>query len=422
MRKALLVLWCILMVCSAEAQTNNTVVKFVDFFKTDQPDSIYNLFAGKIKSALKVEGTRQFVTTIKSQLGEIVGFRESDTKVEGATVFILSFERPVVEMALTIKKDSIAGIFQKAVPPKALDSAEVNSPDNFSVDNEIGKLYGTLTLPTDKKRVPVVLLIGGSGPTDRNMNQGQALRTNSFLLLAKGLAENGIASLRYDKRGVGKSMGAVNALSLNLDDFINDAKLFVSKLASDDRFSEVIVLGHSEGAAIGLITCLQTKPAAFISLCGYKNNMVSLMSDQLKPILTPQDFILYTEIADSLKAGKIVHRTLPLALASIFTSTSQAFLISTLKYDSSTELAKLKIPVLVIGGSTDLQVPAEAATQLAKMNKRATLKIISEMNHVLKKAPSDRKSNLATYNNPNLPIHEDIIPILVNFIQKNSKL
>jgi pimeloyl-ACP methyl ester carboxylesterase len=296
------------------------------------------------------------------------------------------------------------------------------SPDNFYIDNSIGKIYGTLTLPKETRKVPVVLMIGGSGPTDRNMNQGQTLRTNSFLLLAKGLAENGIASLRYDKRGVGASTGAVNDKNLTLDDFINDANLLVSKLAVDDRFSEIIILGHSEGAAIGLMTSIMTVPAAFISFSGYENDMVTLIGQQLKPALNPKEYNLYTELADSLKAGKIVRRNLPASLAPMFTLSSQVFLSSTLKYDQRKEIQKLTIPVLVIGGSTDLQVPAKAAMRLAEMNKRATLKVIPEMNHVLKRAPADRRANLATYDQPTLPLHEDILPLITNFIKKHSTL
>jgi hypothetical protein len=82
----------------------------------------------------------------------------------------------------------------------------------------------------------------------------------------------------------------------------------------------------------------------------------------------------------------------------------------------------LKIPVLLIGGTTDLQVPAEAATQLSKMNAKASVMVIPEMNHVLKKAPLERASNVATYNNPTLPLHKDIMPILVDFITKNPRL
>ena len=420
MKKTIIIACCILMLYSANAQTSNTATKFSQFFKANQTDSIFNLFNSQMKGALKIEGTRQFLTQVKGQLGEIVAVRQMETKVDGVSDFRLSFEKPIVEIALMIMKDSIVGVLQKPVPVKKTDTVEKYSPDNFSVENSIGKLYGTLTLPKDKKKVPVVLMIGGSGPTDRNMNQGQTLRTNSFLLLAKELAQNGIASLRYDKRGVGKSLGAANTSKLTLDDFINDAKLFVSKLASDDRFSKIIILGHSEGALIGLITSLQTKPAAFISICGVNDNMVDLMRVQFKAILTSQNFDIFTELADSLKAGKIFDRKLPASLASIFTPPNQEFVISTLKYNPRKEIHKLKIPILVIGGTTDLQVPAEAATSLAKMNKGANLKVISGMNHVLKRAPSDRMSNLATYNNPTLPLQEDLVPILTNFIKKKQ--
>jgi fermentation-respiration switch protein FrsA (DUF1100 family) len=150
--------------------------------------------------------------------------------------------------------------------------------------------------------------------------------------------------------------------------------------------------------------------------------MVALIGEQFKPILTTEDFKVFTEVADSLKAGKIVNRTLPAALAPIFTPSSQAFLISTLKCDTSKEMQKLKVPVLVIGGSKDLQVPADDATQLAKMNKGATLKIVQEMNHVLKKAPLNRGENLATYNNRSLQLHEEVIPILTSFIKNNTNL
>lgn len=422
MKKALIVLLSMFMIYSVHAQTNKTVSKFSDFYKANQPDSIYTLFSSEIKTALKLEGTRQLVAQIKGQLGEIVGVRKEDASANGLTDFRLSFEKPLFEISLVISNDLIAGLTQKAVKSKGVDSTEVNSPDNFYVENKIGRLNGTMTLPKTKGKVPVVLMIGGSGPTDRNMNQGEALKTNSFYLIANALAEKGIASVRYDKRGVGKSMSAVNTANVTLDDFIDDAKLFINKLASDDRFSNVIVLGHSEGALIGLIASLQTKPAAYISVCGTKKDMVTLIGEQLKPMLTPEDFSVYTQISDSLKARKIFSKPMPAALTPIFNPRSQGFLISTLKYDSGRELAKLKIPVLLIGGTTDLQVPAEAATQLSKINNKASLMVIPEMNHVLKKAPLDRASNLATYNNGTLPLHSDIMPILVDFITKNPRL
>lgn len=416
MKKVILLAFYCLITCSTFAQSNKIISNFSKFYKENQTDSIYNLFSSKMRSAITLEGTGQFMAQLKGQLGEIIAIKESKADSKGVAEFTLSFERPVVDLSLFVIKDSIAGIVQKAAQPKGADSTDLESPDNFTVDNTIGKLYGTLTLPKDKNKVPVVLMIGGSGPTDRNMNQGQALKTNSFLLLAKGLADNGIASVRYDKRGVGKSINATKNANVILDDFINDAKLFINQLSSDSRFSKIIILGHSEGALIGLVTSLQMKPAAYISLAGVDHNMVDLIGDQLKPALSPQDFVLFQEVSDSLKAGKTIKKDLPLPLAGLFTTPNQLFLISTLKYDASKEIKKLKIPILVIGGTTDIQVPAQAATNLSKMNKGATLQVIPEMNHVLKKAPADRASNVATYNNPSLPLHAELVPVLTKFI------
>jgi len=416
MKKVFLLLFCCLTISSSFGQTNKTITSFSKFYKANQPDSIFNLFSSQMKTAIKPEGTVQFISQLKTQLGEIVAINESKAKSADALEFRLSFEKPLVDMAIYISKDSIGGMFQRPREPKKSDSVDTNSSDNYNVDNPIGTVYGTLTLPKDKNKVPIVLMIGGSGPTDRNMNQGQALSTNSFAMLAKDLAENGIASVRYDKGGVGKSSKAINPENINLDDYINDASLFINKLSADNRFSKIIVLGHSEGALIGSVASLRAKPAAYISLCGFDSNMVDLMGQQLKPVLSSQDFAVYTELAESMKAGKVFKRDLPASFGGNFTATNQSFLISMLKYDASTEIAKLKIPVLVIGGSTDIQVPASAAVNLAKMNKKAALKIIPEMNHVLKKAASDRAANVATYNNPALPLHPDLVPILKSFI------
>lgn len=415
MKKILFTVSFAMMMFAGFAQSKNAAGKFVQFYKVNQTDSIYLLFNAKMKAALQPDRTKALINQIKEQLGDIVRVKEGAADANGVSEFRLSFERPVVDLSLFISKDSIAGIVQKAVQAEKPDN---NSPDNFSFNNQYGALYGTLTLPEGKQKVPVVLMIGGSGPTDRNMNQGQSLKTNSFLILAKALAEKGIASIRYDKEGVGKSTAAINPAGPTFDDFIKDAKLLYDKLSSDSRFSKVIILGHSEGAAIGLIASLAVKPAGFISVCGYDSDILTLLDKQLKPQLTVQDYAVFNKISDSLKAGKVMHSELPAALSSIFSITAQNFLISARKYNSGREIQKLNVPILLIGGSTDLQVTPEAAVKLSRMNKNAGLKVIQEMNHVLKRAPLDRMSNLATYNNPDLPIHEDLIPALLTFIQK----
>ncbi len=409
----------------ANAQTETagtTVGKFVQFYKANQPDSIYALFSPQMKAAINPEGTRQLLRTIKAQLGEVVRSHYAGAPADQVYMYLLRFQKPLVDLVLTIQEGLIAGLTQKAVQADQSDPAELESPDNISISNAFGTVYGTLLMPdtTGKTpgKIPVVLLIAGSGPTDRNMNQGLALRSNSFLMLARALAANGIASVRYDKRSVGKSTSTQDAKDLTLDNYIDDANLFVNLLKADVRFSKVIVAGHSEGAAIGILTALQTSPAAYISLSGPSGNIATALKTQLKTRINSADYKIALEVLDSLKAGKLFHRQLPQGLAALFALQVQPYIRSSMKYSSATEIAKLKIPVLLVSGTTDLQVGIEDTKLLSKADPKAKVAIITGMNHVMKSAPSDRELNLKTYNTPDLPIHPDLVPALVNFVKQ----
>lgn len=399
-----------------------TVTKFNTYYSSNQADSIFLLFNAKMKDAVKPEGATMLVNQLKSGLGTIVKTRKVESPAPGVNEYRISFEKPIVDLALIIQEDSIAGIWQRPVENTSSDSTVQASPDNFSVDNDYGTLYGTLVLPEVEGKVPVVLMIAGSGPTDRNMNQGAALKTNSSLQLAEALAKKGIASLRYDKRGVGKSANAIGTSDVVLEDFIKDAELFVSKLQSDARFSNVIVLGHSEGSIIGSVASLESKPTAFISLCGPANPLLDLVRTQIKGSISPENLLIANEVLDSLKAGKTFSRNLPPALAPLFHPSVQPYLISTNQYRPTTIVSVLEIPILIVGGDNDLQVRIQETNLLAKAAKKATVHRIHSMNHILKSAPTDRAGNLATYNRPDLPLHPDLAPILIDFIKKVSKI
>lgn len=399
-----------------------TVVKFNTYYAANQADSIFLLFNAKMKDAVKLEGATMLVNQLKSGLGAIVSTREVESPASGVSEFRISFEKPLVDLALIIQEDSIAGIWQRPVEKTENDSTDLASPDNYSVNNDYGSLYGTLVLPEVKDKVPVVLMIAGSGPTDRNMNQGAALKTNSALQLAEALAKNGIASLRYDKRGVGKSADAIGTSDVVLGDFIEDAELFVAKLQADARFSNVIVLGHSEGSIIGSVASLEYEPSAFISLCGPASGVLDLIGLQIKDHISPDHLITANEVLDSLKSGKTFNRDLPSGLASLFHPSVQPFLISTNQYKPASIVSKLDIPVLIVGGENDLQVSIEETNGLAEAAQKATVHRIPNMNHVLKNAPADRAGNLATYNTPDKPLHPDLVPILIEFIKKVSKI
>src|SRR3989440_1771248 len=152
-----------------------------------------------------------------------------------------------------------------AVAAQAADTvpsaAEIESP--YTIHNGALQLSGTLTLPRGAAgRIPVAVIIAGSGPTDRNGNSMMGIRPNSYAQLAWRLAERGIASLRYDKRVLPPTKGTVDITRLTLEDFAADARAAAESLARDSRFSRVVLLGHSEGSALALIAARAGTPVS----------------------------------------------------------------------------------------------------------------------------------------------------------------
>jgi pimeloyl-ACP methyl ester carboxylesterase len=146
-----------------------------------------------------------------------------------------------------------------------------------------GSVYGSLLLPPGAGPHPVALIIAGSGPTDRNGNSpllpGQ---NNSLRLLAEGLAERGIASVRYDKRGIAASAAsAPREIDLRFDTYVDDAVAWIRKLQADPRFSSVSVVGHSEGSLIGMRAAGLTNATAFVSIAGIARRAPDVLRDQL---------------------------------------------------------------------------------------------------------------------------------------------
>ena len=275
-----------------------------------------------------------------------------------------------------------------------------------------GDLSGTLTVPIVKGTFPVALIIAGSGPTDRNGNNAQ-MKNNSLQMLAHELAANGIASLRYDKRGVGKSAAAmISEDQLRFDDYVNDAKLWVDFLKADSRFRSITVIGHSEGSLIGMLACEHAN--AFVSLAGPGRGIDVVLKEQLSEAFKGKKKLLReaNKGIDLLKAGKTFNEV-PMELFALFRPSVQPYLISWMKYDPAVEISKLKIPVVIIQGSTDLQVQvkdAELLHQACLLNSK--LIVIEGMNHIFKLAPSDREKNIETYSNPELPLAPEFCRVI----------
>jgi len=296
----------------------------------------------------------------------------------------------------------------------AQQKTEVIQSYNISIDIETGKIYGTLLIPEKTFPVPVALIIAGSGPTDRDGNQPNMIN-NSLRYLAENLTKNGIATLRYDKRLIGQSKTSQSESEIRFEDYISDAKKWISTIKQDPRFSKIIVIGHSEGSLIGMVAARESDADLFISLAGVSKPADKIILEQTKGMLSPDLFNETVKILDSLRCGKTVSKVNP-NLAMLFRPDVQPYMISWIKYNPSKEIQKLEIPILIIHGTSDIQVSIDNAHELAAANNKAEVKIIENMNHVLKISDTDRNKNIATYMNPDLPISEELTKTIINFI------
>ena len=285
-----------------------------------------------------------------------------------------------------------------------------------TVATDSGVLHGSLHSSTEKMTGIVALIIAGSGPTDRDGNN-PAMENNSLKMLAEGLAETGIASLRYDKRGIGKSAvpGLTNS-DLRIETYINDALLWLDYLHDLNTFKTIVVIGHSEGSLIGMIASKHQAVRKFISIAGPGRRIDQLMREQLGA--QSASLLKQAEpVFDKLVQGRLV-ADIPDSLSVLAGPAIQPYLISQFKFDPVIEITKLDKPVLVVQGDADIQVTVGDAERLAESNANAKLVVIENMNHVLKYSGAGRQKNIATYSQPDLPVNTELLRVIKVFLTR----
>jgi pimeloyl-ACP methyl ester carboxylesterase len=286
----------------------------------------------------------------------------------------------------------------------------------IQLDIKAGTLYGVIDLPAGAGPFPIVVSIAGSGPTDRDGNQPR-LKNDSLKLLGQGLAAQGIAVLRYDRRGIGQSRKtAPKEEDLSIDLLAEDVVEWVKLLRKDKRFSRVGIIGHSEGALVGTLAARRAPADAFVSVAGVGRKMHIVLREQLAKNLPANLKEQSEKIIDELVAGRTVADP-PKALAGLFRPSVQPFLISKFKYDPAKELARLEMPVLIVQGTTDVQTGVEDARVLAAARKEAKLVLIEGMNHLLKKA-STQLEQARAYFDPTMPLAPDLTEEIATFLRR----
>ncbi len=272
---------------------------------------------------------------------------------------------------------------------------------------------GTLYTPNSaNNKTKLVILIAGSGPTDRNGNQ-QGGANNSLKFLSEELVKNHIAVFSYDKRLFAQfKQGTLDEKNTLFDDYINDAKEVISYFKSQKKYAKIIVAGHSEGSLIGMVAA-KNNVDAFISLEGAGRPINEVLSEQLAK-QAPAHIEEANNYLELLKQGKTFENK-NIFLASLFRESVQPYLISWIKYNPQDEIKKLQIPILIVNGTKDIQTTEKEAHLLKEASPKATLKIIDNMNHIFKEIKQDSE-NMKSYSNPDLPVMVPLVEAMVKFI------
>ncbi|MBX8512319.1 lysophospholipase [Pseudomonas cichorii] len=286
----------------------------------------------------------------------------------------------------------------------------------ISVDTNNGKLFGTLLLPQSTKPVSVVLIIAGSGPTDRDGNNPEGGRNDSMKRLAIILAKNNIASVRYDKRGVAASKAATpDERDLSVESYVADVQAWAQKLKANPRLGSLILLGHSEGALVASLAAEKAGARAVISVAGTGRPVDQVLREQFRERLPPALLQRSNQLLDELKVGKTDDKV-PEDLEVVFRPSVQPYLISLFRQDPAAAFGKLQMPALIIQGRNDIQVSVGDALILKKARPDAELALIDGMNHVLRIVPDDLEKQLQSYRNPTLPLSSELSAHILRFI------
>ena len=426
MKRVTLLITIALMTVRALAQAEpanyvSALIKFKQFYNNNQVDSIFSMFSPEMKTALPLSSFKPTTEQLKAQYGDLVK-TEFIKYGESLAVYKATFKNSVFLLNVSLNtQNKLTGLLlgpyqESAVAKTPVDPSITESPVLLKTFS--GQISGTLAIPTNANgKIPIVLIVGDAGPTDRDgNNEKTGVTANTYKLLAEELGKNGIATLRYDKRNVGQSVSATKESQLRIDDYSDDAVSLINMLNDDQRFSKIILFGHGEGALVSMIAVIDNPVKGYIAAECFSEQGDKVLTDQMKskPKYQQDEF---KTILDSMKKGKTTDNVDP-SLYFIARPSIQNFIMSYCRLVPIRGIKGLKVPALIIQGTTDLTVSVDNGEKLKKAKSDATLLVIKGMNHVLKDAPADEDKNMDTYSKPELPLSSNLVPGIVDFINK----
>ena len=418
MKRFFFFILCCCVIPSAAAQQTNVVVKsFFEQMGKNNWNNAMQYMAPVMKEKVNADVLRAIWQQVEQANGTWETLISQKTVREGSHYIVTAennFERSTLIFRVALDSaDRMVGFFITGSKPRQIVQNANETTDTVkTVDGDI--LYGTLTQPEGQQHGPVVLIIAGSGPTDRNGNNLflPAAQSSSYQQLAEGLAANGIASLRYDKRGTGESKQVKSSAALTIDDFISDAQACIDHLQRSNKFSSVSVIGHSEGGMIGLQLAQYTDLKCLIALSTPGETMDKVLLEQLKPKLSDSLYQQSVNILNDLRDGKTPAKV-PADLTMVFSAGNFNYWKSTFRLDPCALMTSLRMPVLIVGGAADVQVSPAQVTMLQDCKPGTNLVLIEGMTHALKNS-----NGISPDKKTPLPLSPELVPALVAFIRK----
>lgn len=307
-------------------------------------------------------------------------------------------------------------------------------------------IHGTITRPAVDGRYPAIAIAAGSGPTDRDWRNPLIPGANgSGALLADALARQGVAVLRYDKRGTGATGMPTGAIAWG--DYAAELGAATAVLA-DQPFvdpARIFVAGHSEGGVHALRVAAQpVVPLAGVMLLSAAGRSLrdivlwqignQIQASGLNPAAAQAEIDALTAAIDTIAAGGTVDpasvgqlQGVQQFLMALQNPQSVAFARGLLTFDPLAAFATFDLPVLVLTGGRDIQVDPELdarpLAQAAQAAGRPTTFVLAEQaDHVLKTEPTPRAELTPAvglqYNAEGRRLDEDVVPAIVQFVQR----
>ena len=287
----------------------------------------------------------------------------------------------------------------ETVPHKYLTSEAVTST----------KLKGTLVEPVVARTDTLAIIIPGSGPTDRN-GDGPMIRTSAYRMLAESLAEDGVPSLRVDKRGMFDSAEAGDPNAVTLDIYREDMAAWLEAMDRDC----VVLVGHSEGGLVALHSADLPGVCGVVLLATPGRKLGDVLREQLRanPLNRPILKEAESAIAALERGERVDSAGMNPALAPLFREEVQGFLIGMFGFDPVEAARSVNVPLMVVGGGQDAQVTREDFNKLASADDLSVW--FEGMSHTLKGV--DASTAARSYQDPEMPLEVGLVTSIAPFI------